>query len=635
MLQGMVQLRDKRLFAVCTYMTAYHLLQLVLLRFLKLGTRADTYVATRDLAAVRRRTLSSTTQKSISGRPGQLLTHSRAGSEFSGMSRLDGIHSRHDSSMVTFASDSNTTVIGGAPRSQADRSFLNLEESQESCTPSSDSDSDSLSDEGKCTPTPDAKSDAPSDEKGCSFDNLVDRLLLLPKSKADSRFAAVFLALYRKFAFPGQLLEAIVHRFEALEGNNVAFMARTVSQLRYLSVIEQWVGAYPGDFAHPKTMRRMRTFVSKLANTRIFTAAAREMSADLEIVTEDDDTDWACCDKDRERNIYIDRSSVWSVGRPSDLLDDPNFDFEDNLGNLSLKSALGDISAHPLPSNYGMLHAVDAARRQAQSLEPVHRALVNKAHWRSLMDIPADAIAQELTRIDWVMFSAIRPRDLVRHVSLPASEKAMCKSLINVDRMIAHFNHLRDWVATFILLRDKAKHRVLMLEKLMHVARKLRELNNYNSLGAFLAGINSSSIHRLAATRELLAPETVKDWMKLDILMSSPRSHSAYRLAWDNSSGERIPYIPLIRRDLVGALQGNKTFIGNEEEGRINWRKFEVMGEVIVSIQRAQGLPYRPSSLGTQNADLTALILNKSLPYKDDEVSNSSLHTIATMTVHH
>lgn len=540
------------------------------------------------------------------------------------MSRLDNIHTRHDSSVVSLASDSNSK-LRGATKNHANRSFLNLEESQESCTPSSDSDSTSVSDDDENTLTPDVRSEVPSDEKGYSFDNLVDRLLLLPKSKADSRFAAVFLALYRKFATPGQLLEAIVHRFEALEGNNVAFMARTVAQLRYLSVIEQWIGAYPGDFAHPKTTRRMRTFVSKLANTRIFTAAAREMSADLEIVSEDDDTDWAYCDKDRERNVIFDRSSVWSERGPSTLLDDPNFEFEDNLGSLTLKGALGDISAHRLPSNYGMLHAIDAARRQAQSLEPVPRTLVNKTHWRLLMDIPTDAIAQELTRIDWVMFSAIRPRDLVRHVSLPASEKAMCKSLINVDRMIAHFNHLRDWVATFILLRDKAKHRVLMLEKLMHVARKLRELNNYNSLGAFLAGINSSSVHRLAATREFLAPETVKDWMKLDILMSSPRSHSAYRLAWENSSGERIPYIPLIRRDLVGALQGNKTFIKDEVDGRINWRKFEVMGEVVVSIQRAQGLPYRPATLGVRNADLTALVLNSALPYKDDEVNRQPL----------
>ena len=108
--------------------------------------------------------------------------------------------------------------------------------------------------------------------------------------------------------------------------------------------------------------------------------------------------------------------------------------------------------------------------------------------------------------------------------------------------------------------------------------------------------------------------------------MNHSKSHGAYRLAWENSSGERIPYIPLHRRDLVSASEGNSTFVNDKKktdsalaphpgvsvfEGvagkrdskeappggvtgkeRINWRKFEIMGEVIVGVQRAQGTPY-------------------------------------------
>lgn len=108
--------------------------------------------------------------------------------------------------------------------------------------------------------------------------------------------------------------------------------------------------------------------------------------------------------------------------------------------------------------------------------------------------------------------------------------------------------------------------------------------------------------------------------------MSPQKSHFAYRLAWENSSGERIPYIPLHRRDLVAAADGNSTFVGDKKKTdsalaphpgvsvfhglagsrdskeappggvtgkeRINWRKFEIMGEVIVGVQRAQGTPY-------------------------------------------
>lgn len=496
----------------------------------------------------------------------------------------------------------------------------NPDETHEDVTDSSHSERASCSEDDRLDV--DTQSEAPSDERGYSFDNLVDRLLRLPKSKADTRFAAVFLALYRKFAAPGQLLEAIVHRFEALEIENVPFMTRTVSQLRYLSVIEQWIGTYPGDFAHIKTRRRMRTFVAKLSHTRIFAAAAREMSADLDVVSEDDDTNWACCDQDREQCSVLSPTLGWS-SRVSHLLDDPNFDFGDNLGSLSLDGGQGSNSSHSLHTDFGMLQTIDAARRQAQSLVPVPKTPINKMHWHMLIEMPADTIACELTRIDWIMFSSVRPRDLVRHVSLSQTQKASCKSLVNVSRMIDHFNHVRDWVANFILLREKAKHRVLMLEKLMHIARKLRELNNYNSLGAFLAGISSAAVHRLAATRELVSPETGKDWMKLEILMSPTRSYSAYRLAWENSSAERIPFLPLPIRDLVAAEEGNKTFVGDEVDGRINWRKFEVMGETVVGIQKAQGLPYRNSLLGPRHEELRALILNSNM-IRDDEVSFQS-----------
>jgi hypothetical protein len=494
-----------------------------------------------------------------------------------------------------------------------------LDNIRDDMTDSSHSEHASSSDDGGLDV--DSQSEAPSDERGYSFDNLVDRLLRLPKSKADTRFGAVFLALYRTFAAPGQLLEAIVHRFEALEQEDGPLMTKTVSQLRYLSVIEQWIGTYPGDFAHIKTRRRMRTFVAKLSNTRIFSAAAREMSCDLDIVKEDDDTNWACCDLDREKRGLLSPDLSWP-SRVSILLDDPDFDFGDNLGSLSLDGGQNRNQVHSLHTDFGMLQTVDAARRQGPSLVPVPKTPISKAHWHMLMEMPTDSIACELTRIDWIMFSAVRPRDLVRHVSLSQTQKARCSSLVHVSRMIDHFNHVRDWVANLILLREKAKHRVLMLEKLMHVARKLREMNNYNSLGAFLAGVSSAAVQRLAATRELVSPETGKDWMKLEILMSPTKSYSAYRLAWENSSGERIPFLPLPIRDLVAAAEGNKTYIGDEANGRINWRKFEVMGETIVGIQRAQGLPYRNSMLGPRNDELRALILNSNM-IRDDEVSET------------
>ena len=103
--------------------------------------------------------------------------------------------------------------------------------------------------------------------------------------------------------------------------------------------------------------------------------------------------------------------------------------------------------------------------------------------------------------------------------------------------------------------------------------------------------------------------------MRLEILMGTQKSHFAYRLAWENTSTERIPFLPLHRRDLVSAEQGNKTFMGD----RINWKKFEVMGEVIIGIQKSQGTPYPTIA---RNEDIQRLILESRI-IKDDDVSSS------------
>ena len=72
--------------------------------------------------------------------------------------------------------------------------------------------------------------------------------------------------------------------------------------------------------------------------------------------------------------------------------------------------------------------------------------------------------------------------------------------------------------------------------------------------------------------------------------MNSHRSNFSYRLALENTSSERIPFIPLHRRDLVSTDQGNKTFLENQ---KINWNKFQLMGDILMVIIESQRNPYR------------------------------------------
>jgi hypothetical protein len=540
-----------------------------------------------------------------------------------------GKHGRASSEIsVRFQHGSTDGKGHGYKRSDANKTFFNAEESPGYDSQDSD---DQDSDTGRSI-----NSVKPSDENGYTFDQLVDRLLAQPMSKNDSKFVAIFLAFYRRFGTPGQLMEAILKRFEACRREKDISLIRIIAHLRYLAVLQQWVANYPGDFAYPTTRRLIRRFASALASNREYSAAATEIIRDLEWVAEDDDTEWACNDRQRAQNDQLPTFHHNVLDEDSD-----EEEMSGALGHMSVLSDRMSIARNSvltggsratnstngsMGSSQALLSQVERNERLARQLEPNPIKPISKVQWHQLMVETDEAIAKELTRIDWIMFSSVRPRDLVRHVSMNAEEKKKCKNLENVTRMTDHFNHIAFIVTNYILMRDKPKHRALMLEKWMRIARQLRKLNNYNSLGAVIAGIKGSAVHRLIATRDLVPQAITHDFLKLDILMGPQKSHFAYRLAWENSSGERIPYIPLHRRDLVSASEGNSTFVGDKKKTdstlaphpgvsvfqaaagnrdskeappggvtgkeRINWRKFEIMGEVIVGVQRAQGTPY-------------------------------------------
>lgn len=131
-----------------------------------------------------------------------------------------------------------------------------------------------------------------------------------------------------------------------------------------------------------------------------------------------------------------------------------------------------------------------------------------------------------------------------------------------------------------------------------------------------VASISGTAVQRLNQTRDLIEPNVTKEFMRLEILMNPRRSYSAYRLAWDNSFAERIPFVPLHRRDLVSAEEGSKTWIG-ENGDRINWKKFEIMGEVVIGIQKSQGNPY---AVINRNDEIKRLFLETKFT-EDEEVS--------------
>lgn len=460
--------------------------------------------------------------------------------------------------------------------------------------------------------------DRPPKSVGISFDELVDKLLAPRMTRADNNFADIFLCLYRKFAAPGQLFAAILARLErAKEDKSDHYLTKKATQMRIIEVVARWVSLYPGDFARPTTKKTLERFIVHLASEPAFIAAASQMRGQLETsVTEDDDTGWAQADDPPEEPSLASspsQSQDLEASLQSLSVEDPV------LAELRRPSATSDLSHAPECNSSAEInykyYTYEDYEREAAKMVPQANLPLNKFRYQIFMEINPDEVAEEITRIDWVMFSSVRIRDWVRHVSLKEAEKERCRSLKNANRLISHFNHVAKWVQNMILIRDKAKHRAPCLEKFMTIAYKLRKLNNYNGLGAVVAGLQNANIARLHATQSLVSREVWKQYQSAETLMLSTKSNGAYRMAWENSRGPRIPYMALHRRDLTATEGMNKTFVGPNGD-RVNWQKFEILGEILLPIMRSQAAPY--PNLNKKHEYSRELILDCRMELDDD-----------------
>ncbi|KAH8153826.1 uncharacterized protein LAJ45_01593 [Morchella importuna] len=411
--------------------------------------------------------------------------------------------------------------------------------------------------------------DKPAQSRGYTWDELVDRLLRQTMSRGDQDFAKIFLCFFRKFAPPRDLLNSILDRFDQANSDPIA-LHRISAQLRYCTILCQWVTSHPGDFAHPKTRQRLISFLNVIMANRSLALLATEMRKTLAQGHEDDDSIWAISDSDTERRDSL-RSflTTHSVSQDSVTTTDGYSGIRaasDGALNVPTETDFNRRRASEVPT----MSTVNTA--SSQSLLRGEGFISSMTPWNSqydlFMGIPDEDIAYELTRMDWQEFSKIKPRDL----------------------LISHFNHVAYWVASVILEKPKPKHRAKALEKFMSVAWSLRHMNNYNALGAVIAGINGTAVHRLSITRDLVNQQAGRNFMRLELLMGTHMSHAKYRLAWENTSTQRVPFLPLHRRDLVSAEEGNRTFLQDGE--KINWNKFQVMGDVLMIIDKSQATPY-------------------------------------------
>jgi hypothetical protein len=169
-------------------------------------------------------------------------------------------------------------------------------------------------------------------------------------------------------------------------------------------------------------------------------------------------------------------------------------------------------------------------------------------HWRrlKLLDLDTLELARQLTLIESRLYSQIRSPECLNKAW---SDKRLSEAP-NIKEMIRKTNQITGWVADSILAESDIKKRCAVMKHFIHVAEKCRMMNNFNTVMAILAALNSSPIHRLKRTKEMFTSRTRQVLEELKKLMAPGQNFNRYRTELRTIDPPCVPFLG-INTDLL------------------------------------------------------------------------------------
>ncbi|KAI5102810.1 ras guanyl-releasing protein 3 [Silurus meridionalis] len=149
--------------------------------------------------------------------------------------------------------------------------------------------------------------------------------------------------------------------------------------------------------------------------------------------------------------------------------------------------------------------------------------------------------------------------------------------------------------------------------------QKLLHLQNFNTLMAVVGGLSHSSISRLKETHAHLSADVTKMWSEMTDLVSSKGNYSAYRKAYNECEGFKIPILGVHLKDLIAV---HVVFSDWIEESKLNLVK---MQQLYITFKELMALQSSAAHV-EPNMDLIYLLaLSLDLYYTEDEIYDLSL----------
>ncbi|XP_030639134.1 rap guanine nucleotide exchange factor 5b [Chanos chanos] len=227
----------------------------------------------------------------------------------------------------------------------------------------------------------------------------------------------------------------------------------------------------------------------------------------------------------------------------------------------------------------GRLHA---CRRDLTGI--VNLLTDNRQSWQqsvSVLAMNSWDVAVALTNFDWTLFSSLHQQELVYFTF---GRNACLGHTGALELMLQRWNETQLWVMTEVLLCPTLCKRVQLFKKFIKIAAHCKAQRNLSAVFSIIMGLNTAAVSRLNQTWEKVPGRFRKLFSELETLTDPSLNHKAYRDAVKKMKPPKIPFLPLLLKDITFIHQGNKTFLDNT----VNFEKLRMIADTVRVVRHCQ-----------------------------------------------
>uniref|UniRef100_A0A3Q3VZB1 Uncharacterized protein n=1 Tax=Mola mola TaxID=94237 RepID=A0A3Q3VZB1_MOLML len=190
-------------------------------------------------------------------------------------------------------------------------------------------------------------------------------------------------------------------------------------------------------------------------------------------------------------------------------------------------------------------------------------------------------VAVALTNFDWTIFDSVHEQELIYFTF---SRHSSSNHTAALELLLQRCNEVQLWVMTEVLLCPTLCKRVQLIKKFIKIAAHCKAQRNLNCFFAIIMGLNTAAVSRLSQTWEKIPGKFKKLFSELETVTDPSLNHKAYRESFKKMKAPKIPFLPLLLKDITFIHEGNKTFHDN----LVNFEKLHMIADTVRFIRQCQ-----------------------------------------------